>query len=247
MPESEAYVLPAAVRPTKYTLKLQPDLEQSTFRGEETITIQVLEPTPEIVLNSIELAVGSAALTKDGVTSPASGMDYDTAKETLTLRFGEAVSLGEASLALTFTGVLNDKLRGFYRSEYTGPDGQQRLLATTQFEATDARRAFLCWDEPAHKASFDVTLIVPSDLVALSNTPVVEESNAGEGLKSLRFAETPVMSTYLLAFIVGDLTSIESQYSGAGSTTKVGVWTTRGKEEQGRFALDTSVRLLGFF
>ncbi len=87
MPESDAYVLPGAVRPTKYTLKLQPDMEQSTFSGEETITIQVVEPTPEIVLNSIELEVGSAALTKDGVTSPVSRMDYDTSKETLTLRF----------------------------------------------------------------------------------------------------------------------------------------------------------------
>ena len=120
-------------------------------------------------------------------------------------------------------------------------------MATTQFEATDARRAFPCWDEPAHKASFDLTLVIPSDLVALSNNPVVEESAAGPGLKSLRFAETPVMSTYLLAFMIGDLTSIESQYTGASGSTKVSVWTTRGKEEQGRFALDTSVRLLGFF
>ena len=100
---------------------------------------------------------------------------------------------------------------------------------------------------PAHKASYDVTLVIPSDLAALSNTPAMEESEAGPGLKSVRFAETPVMSTYLLAFIVGDFTSIESQYQGAGGSTRVAVWTTKGKEEQGRFALDTSVSLLAFF
>jgi puromycin-sensitive aminopeptidase len=143
-----------------------------------------------------------------------------------------------------FTGELNDKLRGFYRSQYTDANGDTRYLAATQFEATDARRAFPCWDEPERKASFEVILLIPEDMVAVSNTPVVEEGPPWSGLKAVRFAETPVMSTYLLAFIVGDLTYIEKQ---AASGTRVGVWTTRGKEAQGRFALDTSVKLLSFF
>ncbi|PKB73275.1 MAG: hypothetical protein BZY75_02675 [SAR202 cluster bacterium Io17-Chloro-G7] len=247
MPGSDAYVLPQAVRPTKYTLKIQPDLEQFTFSGEESISIEVVEATSEIVLNATELQVQSAALAFDGATSNATNISYDNAKETVTLAFSEPIKPGQGSLDLAFTGVLNDKLRGFYRSHYTGEDGQERTLATTQFEATDARRAFPCWDEPAHKASFDLTLVIPSDLVAVSNNPVIEESSAGPGLTRLRFAETPIMSTYLLAFMVGDLTSIESQYTGASGSTKVAVWTTRGKEEQGRFALDTSVRLLSFF
>ncbi len=247
MPDSEAFVLPGTVRPTKYIINLQPDMEQSTFSGEETILIQVVESTSEIVLNATELQVESASVIKDEVILAASRIDYDTSAETLTLRFDKALSPGDSALALTFTGILNDKLRGFYLSRYTGSDGQERSLATTQFEATDARRAIPCWDEPAHKASFDLTLVIPDDLTALSNTPVVEESEAGPGLKSLRFAETPVMSTYLLAFVVGDLTSIESQYTAPHGTTKVAVWTTRGKEEQGRFALDTSVQLLSFF
>jgi puromycin-sensitive aminopeptidase len=174
-------------------------------------------------------------------------ISFNEKAETVTLEFGEVISAGPARLEIDFTGVLNDKLRGFYRSEYPGPGGESRYLATTQFEATDARRAFPCWDEPAHKATFQVTLVFPSNLSAVSNTQVLVESEAGPGLKSVRFAETPVMSTYLLAFVVGDLVSTESEYSGSGITTRVGVWTTPGNEEKGAFALDTSVKLLKFF
>ncbi len=247
MPGSDAYVLPQAVRPTKYTLKIQPDLEQFTFTGEESVSIEVVEATSQIVLNSIELKVQSADLAMNGVASSAGNINYDPAKETVTIEFEQQIQPGQGVLNLAFTGVLNDKLRGFYRSHYTGDDGQEHTLATTQFEATDARRAFPCWDEPAHKASFDLTLVIPSNLVAVSNNPVIEETVAGPGLKSLTFAETPVMSTYLLAFMVGDFTSIKSNYTGGSSSTQVAVWTTRGKEEQGRFALETSVRMLGFF
>ena len=244
MPSSEALVLPDIVHPSHYRIKLQPDLENFTFRGEERIHIQVEEPPSEIVLNSTELQVQSATLLKKGVDTPASQITFDDTRETLTLGFADPIPAGDAELEIKFTGQLNDKLRGFYRSEYITPGGEKRYLAATQFEATDARRAFPCWDEPAQKASFQVTLVIPSPLTAVSNTPVVEESEAGGGFKTLRFAETPVMSTYLLAFVVGDLVAIEAQ---ANDTTRVAIWTTPGKEEQGRFALDTSVRLLSFF
>ena len=89
-----------------------------------------------------------------------------------------------------------------------------------------------------------MTLVIPSDLVAISNGPIIEETPLDGGLKSLRFGETPIMSTYLLAFVVGDLVGIHQQ---ANEKTTVGVWTTRGKEDQGRFALDTSVKLLSYF
>ena len=247
MPASEAFVLPGAVRPVKYAIKLQPDFERFTFSGEESVTIDITEPVTEIVLNAKDLQVETATLSMDGAIIAAKNISLDNSQETITMDFGQIILPCPATLRVTFTGELNDKLHGFYRSEYIGPDGQQRHLAATQFEATDARRAFPCWDEPAHKARFEVTLVIPSDLMALSNTPVVDESDAGPGLKTLRFAETPVMSTYLLAFVVGDLTSVESQYAGAGRTTKVAVWTTRGKEGQGQFALDTSVQLLSFF
>ncbi len=244
MPSSEAIVLPKTVLPKKYQLKLQPDFSKFTFQGEETVDIEVVEATTEIALNSADLKIASAVLHRSGTSSTATNIALDKSRQTVTLTFAETIPAGDASLEISFTGELNDKLHGFYRSEYTDPEGETRYLATTQFEATDARRAFPCWDEPAHKASFDLTLVIPSDLVAISNNPVVEEVAVEGGLKSLRFGETPVMSTYLLAFVIGDLVAIHEQ---ANERTKVGIYTTRGKEDQGRFALDTSVKLLSFF
>ena len=247
MSTSNEFVLPATVRPARYAISLEPDLERFTFDGEETVAIDVAESVSEIVLNAIELEVHSAALNRDGAAVSTKDIRLDAARETVTLDFGETVAPGRYDLALTFTGALNDKLHGFYRSQYTGPDGETRYMAATQFEATDARRAFPCWDEPECKATFQVTLAIPAGLKAISNTPVEEESQPRPGVAELRFAETPVMSTYLLAFVVGDLTAIQAQYQGAGGPTQVAVWTTPGKEEQGRFALDTSVSLLSFF
>ena len=244
MPSSEAIVLPTTVRPKKYRLRLQPDFNNFTFQGEETVDVEVVESTAEIVLNAADLKIASAVLHRNGGSSTATNIALDSSRQTATLTFAEPIPTGDASLEISFTGELNDKLHGFYRSEYTDADGETRYLATTQFEATDARRAFPCWDEPAQKASFDLTLVIQSDLVAVSNNPVVEEVAVDGGLKSLRFGETPVMSTYLLAFIIGDLVAIHQQ---ANERTNVGIYTTRGKEEQGRFALDTSVKLLGFF
>ena len=244
MPASDAVVLPETARPSKYRIKLQPDLKNFTFDGEQSVDLLILEATSTIVLNSIDLEIGNTALHANGTTLTSKSVTIDKDAETATLDFGETIQPGDARLEMVFTGELNDKLMGFYRSEYTSQDGETRYLATTQFEPTDARRAFPCWDEPAKKATFEVTLVFSDEYQAVSNTPVVEEAVPGPGLKSVRFAETPIMSTYLLVFIVGNLTSIEER--AAGGTT-VGVWTTPGKEDQASFALDTSVKLLGYF
>ena len=244
MPASEAVVLPETTRPSKYRITLQPNLQNFTFKGEQSVELQVLNPTSTIVLNSLELEISSASLHAGGTTLPSRSITLDEEAQTATLDFGDTVQPGGVRLEMSFTGVLNDKLLGFYRSEYTSQDGETRYLATTQFEPTDARRAFPCWDEPAKKATFQVTLVFSDEFQAVSNTPVVEETTPGPGLKSVQFAETPIMSTYLLAFIVGNLVSVEAR---AASGTMVGVWTTPGKESQAGFALDTSVKLLGYF
>ncbi|MQG31981.1 MAG: M1 family metallopeptidase [SAR202 cluster bacterium] len=244
MPASDAVVLPETARPSKYRIKLQPDLKNFTFDGEQSVDLLILEATSTIVLNSIDLEISNTTLHANGTTLTSKSVTIDKDAETATLDFGETIQPGDARLEMVFTGELNDKLMGFYRSEYTSQDGETRYLATTQFEPTDARRAFPCWDEPAKKATFEVTLVFSDEYQAVSNTPVVEEAVPGPGLKSVRFAETPIMSTYLLVFIVGNLTSIEER--AAGGTT-VGVWTTPGKEDQASFALDTSVKLLSYF
>ena len=245
MTQSSTVILPANVKPSKYTITLEPDLEAFTFDGRETIEIEILEAAREITLNCVEIDVGSCRLLHESgqTLSPAKTV-YDESGETVTFKFDAEVPAGRASLDIEFVGELNDKLRGFYRSRYTDSQGKGRYLASTQFEATDARRSFPCWDEPALKATFDVTLVVPSALVALSNTPVADETEPKPGVKAVHFAETPPMSTYLLAFIIGDLASVEQR---ADDGTLVRIWATRGKEEQGRFALETSVQLLSYF
>ena len=147
-------------------------------------------------------------------------------------------------LTLRFTGELNDKMAGFYRSRYTSPGGEERFMAVTQFEATSARRAFPCWDEPALKAKFDVTLCVPADRVALSNMPARGETPAPGGLKEVSFDTSKTMSTYLLAFVVGELDCVR------GATAEgvaVAVWTPVGEAEKGRFALEVAIKTLSFF
>lgn len=223
---------------------MQPDLNTFTFKGEQTVDVEIVEPTARIVLNAAELEISGVTLRRNGSETSTHSVSLDADTETVTLDFGRTLPPGPAQLEMEFTGILNDRLVGFYRSEYQDAEGQTRHLATTQFEATDARRAFPCWDEPAQKAVFDVTLIFDDAYQAVSNTPIVEESSPAPGLRSVRFGETPIMSTYLLAFVVGDLVSVEAD---AADGTRVGIWTTRGKENQAGFALDTSVKLLGYF
>ncbi len=197
--------LPRNVIPSRYDLTLEPDLDECTFAGDVSIEVTVVDATSEVVLNAIELDVQEAQIERaDGSAAAVGAVDYLIAHERIVVRFDEPVSPGTWRLHLRFSGVLNDRLHGFYRSTYTDAAGDPRVLATTQFEATDARRAFPCWDEPDLKAVFAVTLVVPEDLVAVSSAPVVADDEVGDGRRRVRFADTMVMSTYLLAFIVGD-------------------------------------------
>ena len=251
MTQSNAVTLPTNVRPARYDLTLTPDLAEFTFRGQETVEIEVLQPTSEITLNSAELEILSCRLNlPDGSSRAPAETSFNEEEETATFRFGSALPVGPAKLELEFSGGLNDKLRGFYRSKYTSESGDERYLATTQFEATEARRAFPCWDEPALKARFKLTLVVPPGMAAVSNMPIVSDAKdrAGltqekAGLTQKEFGETPQMSTYLLAFVVGDIKSIEAR---AEDGTLIRVWATAGKEEQGRFALEVSAKLLAY-
>ena len=251
MPSADAVVLPDNVRPVHYDLTLTPNFDDFTFAGEVDITVSMEPGASEIVLNCAEIDIHTASVswtdTNGEQEHAASSIAYDTENERAIISIATAPGdgvVGNPHLRMTFTGELNDKLRGFYRSQYTNPEGEIAYLATTQFEATDARRSLPCWDEPAVKASFQVTLNIPQDMQAVSNTPIIEERHGDNGLKTLVFDRTPVMSTYLLAYVIGDLTHIEKE---AADGTMVGVWMTRGKEEQGQFALDTSVKLLSFF
>ncbi len=244
MTEATAVTLPENVKPARYDLTLTPDLVGFTFSGSESIDIAILEPTSEIVLNCAEIDIQSSSLSMGGETQIPTETVFDENAETVTFEFGSELTAGQATLSIEFTGELNDRLLGFYRSAYTDSDGKERYLAATQFESTDARRSFPCWDEPSVKAVFEVTLVIPCELKAVSNMEIVSESDEGNGKTRLQFAETPIMSTYLLAFIVGDIACVEDT---TPDGTLMRVWATRGNEDKGQFALETSIDLLAYF
>ncbi len=202
---STEHRLPSSAVPRRYRITVEPDIPTASFTGTETVTIDVRETLTSLTLNAIELDIGEASLVDDRGTSYPATIGYDEPNERITLTPGGPIDPGEWQLNLTFAGVLNDQLRGFYRSTYTDEDGNEQTIATTQFEAADARRAFPCWDEPEFKATFSVTLIVPSELVAISNMSEVGRTVRSDGKSVVRFADSPIMSTYLVAFVVGRL------------------------------------------
>jgi puromycin-sensitive aminopeptidase len=197
------YRLPESVTPERYDLKLTPDLAAFTFAGEETVAIKVHTATAEVVLNALELELDEAVAARGAKILP-SRIDLEPARERARIQFPEALTPGDWTLRIKFRGILNDKLHGFYRSQYTDSAGKSHTLATTQFEATDARRAFACWDEPALKAVYKVTLVVDENLSAFSNAGIESERRIAGGKKEVVFKDTIKMSTYLLAFIVGE-------------------------------------------
>lgn len=144
---------------------------------------------------------------------------------------------------ITFDGEINDKMKGLYRSKYVNEKGEDRYAAVTQFESTDARRCFPCWDEPALKATFDITLIVPPKLEALSNMPIKKTTNM-EDLIRYEFETTPIMSTYLVAAVVGEYDYVEDRSTDG---VLVRVYTPRGKKEQGLFALEVATKVLPYY
>jgi puromycin-sensitive aminopeptidase len=199
---TDAYRLPRSVVPRRYELTLEPDLAQATFVGHELVDVEILEPVDTLILNAAELTVRRAILhTGDGAIDMEAATDEEA--ERLALRLPRVVEPGEARLEIEFDGTLNDQLRGFYRSTFKDGDGVEHVIATTQFESTDARRAFPCWDEPDSKAVFALRVVVPDDLYVVSNTAEVEREPAGEGIVSVQFADSMVMSTYLVALVVG--------------------------------------------
>ncbi len=243
--------LPNHIVPKRYSITLFPNLKEFTFGGEVEILLNLTKPVSEITLHAAELKI-TAAVLRDGTTELKSqSISYNEKLETATMFFEKKTQAEETKLQLKFTGILNDKMRGFYRSRYQH-GGKEHYMAVTQFESTDARRAFPSFDEPAKKAVFDVKLIIPQDHTAISNTVETEVAEHSPGYKVVTFAPTPKMSTYLAAFIVGKFEFIESRFR-TGSTGqvktafKVRVFTTFGKKHQAKFALSTAVRVLEFY
>ncbi len=239
----DPYRLPRHVAPTRYELRLEPDLHTATFTGSAVVTVEISEPTSEIVLNAVDLSVTAAVITGEGGQTYRASASLDENLERCQLGFDGPLAPGAWQLRLDFRGILNDKLRGFYRSTYKDQGGATRTLAATQFEATDARRAFPCWDEPDFKAVFACTLVIDPALTAVSNTRVTGEQVAG-GRKIVTFAETIRMSTYLVAFVVGELEATDPVRVGR---TPLRVWCVPAKRRLAGFGLEAAAASLQFF
>ncbi|HEY7705188.1 MAG TPA: M1 family metallopeptidase [Acidimicrobiia bacterium] len=201
------YRLPRNVLPERYDLTFEPDLEAGSFIGSGQVTVNVKQPTDRIVLNGVGITVTAAGLDRHGDRIEGS-VETDADGQRLTIVLPGEIEPGPALLDLEWTGTLDGPLVGFYRSKFTDTDGMERTIASTQFEATDARRAFPCWDEPDLKAVFSVTLVVPEDLMAISNTTEIGREVA-DGKATVRFADTMKMSTYLVAMVVGPFEATE--------------------------------------
>ncbi|KAG2420883.1 aminopeptidase 2 [Aspergillus terreus] len=239
-------VLPTNVKPVHYDLTLEPKFESFTYNGTVVIDLQVAEDSTSIALNSNEIDIHSAIVSAQGsvvASNPEISVDKDS--QVATIKFSETIPAGSsAQLKLTFTGILNDNMAGFYRSSYKLPNGETKYLASTQMEPTDARRAFPCFDEPALKAKFTITLVADKSMTCLSNMDVASESEVQGGKKAVKFNTTPLMSTYLVAFIVGHMNYIETN----AFRVPIRVYATPDQDiEHGRFSLDLAARTLAFY
>jgi aminopeptidase N len=235
---ASAQRLPATVTPEHYTLWFAPDLEEESFRGKETIDVRVSQPTREITLHATEITFSDVTVTAGGRTQKAR-VTLNAGNETATFTVPDTIPAGTAKIDITYKGILNDKLRGFYISKANG-----RSYAVTQMEATDARRAFPSFDEPMHKATYDVTLMIDNGDTAISNGPQVSDTPGPEpGKHTVKFAPTPKMSTYLLAMIVGDFVCRDGESDG----TPLRVCSTPDKRELTGFALEAATQQLQFF
>jgi aminopeptidase N len=230
--------LPVDVTPSHYDLSFDVDLPNARFTGVETIRVVLAQPTRAVVLNAAEITFRQATIESGGTTQTAT-VALDGARQTATLRVPRQMPRGPAQIHISYAGILNDKLRGFYLST----EKDQRY-AVTQFEATDARRAFPSFDEPAFKATFDVSLTVDRRDTAISNGRMVADTPTADGTRhTLTFSTTPKMSSYLVAMAVGRFACIE----GAADSTPIRICSGEGKQDMGRIALDMAEQVLKFY
>ena len=224
------------VTPINYELIFEPDLKKFTFDGTEIISVDCKKPTNTITMNCSEIKIKSCQIKSVGKTIKSTTKN-DEKKEELQIRLKEKIR-GKSTIHLEFQGILNDRLLGFYRSQYK-QGNKTKYLATTQFEAADARRAFPCWDEPEAKATFEISIIADNKFTAISNMPVKSKKKIGN--KTIyKFAKTPTVSTYLIYLGVGEFEYL----SGKIGKVQIRVVTTKGNKSKGKFSLELGKKLL---
>jgi aminopeptidase N len=240
--------LPRHVRPLRYSLSVIPDAANLRFTGQAAIEIQVLEETDRITVNAADLEirqVGLVGYMADGRIAPVGSVTNDIAidapNQTATVRFS-ALRPGRYRLTFDYSGRINTQAAGLFALDYQSDDGPKRALFT-QFEAPDARRFFPSWDEPQFRTPYDLKVVVPAGQQAISNMPEAGREPRPDGSTLVTFQTTPAMSSYLLFLGVGEFDRITASAGG----TEIGIVTRRGAGEQGRWALESSARILPWY
>lgn len=233
--------LPRSVRPTHYDVSITPHVDSLSFDGKVSVAIDVLRPTSNITLNALGLAFSSANLAplsgKGDFGAPKISINADA--QTATFAFAKTLPVGRYRLTMDYTGKINTQAYGLFVIDYDTKSGHKHALYT-QFENSDARRFIPSWDEPAYKATFDLTVTVPAGQMAVSNMPVARKTDLKNGLAQVVFQPSPKMSTYLLFFGTGDFDRVTTHSDG----TEIGVVTQKGLSPQATFALDSAKTIL---
>jgi aminopeptidase N len=232
--------LPSNVIPEHYDIFVRPDVGNLSFDASVRITVSVREPTSEIVLNAADLQLGRAVLRSS--SEQVADVALQPEQQTATLTFGRTIEPGTYEVAIDYNGRISENADGLFVARYGPPAAPKQMLAT-QFEPVSARRFVPCWDEPARKATFSLSVAVPKDEVAVSNMPVEAITELDGGRHRVRFQRTPKMSSYLLFLSIGDLERLERTVG----STKLAVVARKGSASKGQFALDSAEQLLGYF
>jgi aminopeptidase N len=235
---ASAQRLPTTVIPSHYDLAFVVDLAGERFEGTETIRVQIAEPTRTVVLNAFDIQFREVTIGA-GAASQTAKVTLDEAAQTATFTVPNVIATGATEIHVRYSGTLNSQLRGFYISKT-----KLRKYAVTQFESTDARRAFPCFDEPAFKATFAVTLTVDRGDTAISNGRVLSDA-PGPAITqhTVKFSTTPKMSPYLVAMTVGDFKCLD----GSADNIPIRICATPDKRDMGRLALESAQQILQFY
>ncbi|KAJ3318441.1 Aminopeptidase 2 mitochondrial [Boothiomyces sp. JEL0866] len=258
--------------PSNYYVTLFPSVESPTFYGSASISVVILETTSKIILNGKDLKITKSSVSllrtakgidsvswpKDAVThrntQETKSVQYDEKEDLITFEFAHEIPADSHVILHTeFTGIHGDDLNGFYRTQYTDEQGVKKYMVTTQFQSSGCRSCFPSFDQPNLKAVFDITLYVPRNLTCLSNMNIIKEKETivnDKELKVIKFDSTPVMSTYLVAMCVGEFDYVEAEANPkieGAKPIKCRVYTPKGKQLEGVFALEVGVKTLEFF
>ena len=230
--------LPKNVVPTDYTIAIVPDLKTQVINGTESVTLEFKEAASTIVFNSLNQHVTQVRL--DG--RPVRSVITDNARQLTTVTLIRPSDKGRHVLDLHFRGKIETSAVGLFAQHFTRQDGAPDMLLSTQFEATNARRMFPCWDEPAFRATFRLSATVPAPWDTVSNMPISNRRVKGQ-LATTTFERTPRMPTYLVEFTAGTLGSISATEGGV----KLSIWAPRGQEQYGAQALINAQQILADF